>query len=73
MTIHFSVIYLQISKLEIAITQMTPWFFFYNAFLTYIHPWILLLFNGEIRRRLTSLSRCSRRNSNKFRIYFLYI
>ncbi|EYC03985.1 hypothetical protein Y032_0090g2349 [Ancylostoma ceylanicum] len=55
MTIHFSVIYLQNPKLDTAIRQMAAWFFFYNAFLTYIHPWILLLFNGEIRRRLTSL------------------
>ncbi|EPB72519.1 hypothetical protein ANCCEY_08380 [Ancylostoma ceylanicum] len=62
MTIHFSVIYLQNPKLDTAIRQMAAWFFFYNAFLTYIHPWILLLFNGEIRRRLTSLGECLQGN-----------
>ncbi|KAK6744658.1 hypothetical protein RB195_011401 [Necator americanus] len=55
MVIHFSVIYLQYDELESAITRMIGWFYYYNAFLTYIHPYILLIFNAEIRRRLASL------------------
>ncbi|VDL72790.1 unnamed protein product [Nippostrongylus brasiliensis] len=58
MAVHFTYIYITIDKARLptnSFDEMTRWFMLYNVLLSYLPPWLLLLFNEEIRKGLAAI------------------